>query len=854
MSTIYETQSLRKNRRLWLNLFVCVLYFWVSALNKVQAQLPLQGITCTGCTVNASTGYATAALASSGSGAGVTTYANNPGTTFTQCGTVKTDANGTVGIINQIQTNQATGNTTCIANTAASRKGSLYLKSSGGACTGPEIQAVRKGGNSSTFNNEYVGLAPNTDYIFVIKTTVDASCIQYQSSSIRYYGAVSPQFAYNCSVSSTTGSFVASTSSAGTFVVGLSNALSGLTTFNVSGTGFTGVLTTTLTAGQTSITIPITYDGTGTAGTRTLTVTSSGGSGTCSKNVLVDKDTDGDGIGNAIDIDDDNDGILDVVECPNTNSVYTMDATATSFTGVGTDGGYFDLTYKLTSGLAVPTIGASFTVRVTYSDFINLFGADNKWATGVTAAFGTATYAGVSPNVASLYTGRPSANQQAEANGAGGPDQDIQALLSSAAIVNLGTFTVGIAALPTLPAGYSIVSESFDLFSVFNAGGSTTYTNGYYAKPQLQAALNTANTANTLPYVGSHGQTYTFDYTAFSDGSTVANAGRGLFAVENGTVTFSQTCDTDNDGIANSEDLDSDGDGCSDAFEAGATTSLTPDYKFITAVGANGLVNTKETNDTPTAAVNYTVTYAKALDNTIKPCIPPVTTNTPAPKSGVANSPKSGNAATELVPVGGNGTYVYSVDNSASCTPVSGATALPLSSNLTVTNSTTGAYTFTTPAAAGTYYYCIKVCDTATPTPSCVTKTYTLTVTAAALPLTAVNPPAQTATPSQIKTGNASTELTPAGGDGSYVYSVDNSASCIAPLGATALPSGSNLTITNLISGSYTYTTPTTAGTYYYCIKVCDTTTPTPSCLTKTYTLTVAAPACPLGTTVPGLK
>jgi hypothetical protein len=851
MSTIYETQSLRKNKKVIINLLVCVLYFWVSALNKAQAQLPLQNIPCTGCTANASTGYATASAAATGTGAGITNYTLAPNTTFTQCAIVKTDVNGTVGIIDQIFTTFPSGNTTCLSNTAASRKGSLYLKSSGGACTGSEIQAVRKGSNSSTFNPEYVGLAPNTDYILVIKTTVDGSCIQYQSSSVRYYGGVSPQFVYNCSVSSVTGSFIAGTGSSGTLTVGMTGALAGLTTFNVSGTGFTGTLATTLTAGQTSVTIPITYDGTGTTGTRVLTVTSSGAAGSCSKNVFVDKDTDGDGIANATDIDDDNDGILDVIECPNTNSVYTMDPTATNFTGVGTDGGYFDLTYKLTSGTAVTGIGASFVVRVSYTDFINTFGADNKWATGVT---NTNTYAGVSPNVATLYAGRPTANQQVEANGSGGPDQDFQALLTSGAIVNLGTFGVTIAPLPTPPSGYTLVSQAIDIYSVFNAGGSTTYGNGYYAKPQVQTNINTANFANNLPYTGSHGQTYTFDFTAFSDGTTVANAGRGLFAVQNGTVTFSQTCDVDNDGIANSEDLDSDNDGCSDAFEAGATTSLTTNYKFTTAVGANGLVNTKETNDTPTAAVNYTVTYTNVIDNTIKPCVPPVTANTPAPKSGVANSSKTGNAATELVPVGGNGTYTYSVDNSGSCTPIVGATALPLSSNLTVTNANTGAYTFTTPATAGTYYYCIKVCDTATPTPSCVTKTYTLTVTAAPTPLTAVNPPAQTATPSQAKTGNAATELTPAGGDGNYVYSVDNSGSCTPAVGATALPLSSNLTVTNSTTGAYTYTAPATAGTYYYCIKVCDTTSPTPSCLTKTYTLTVAAPVCPLGTTTPGLK
>jgi hypothetical protein len=55
----------------------------------------------------------------------------------------------------------------------------------------------------------------------------------------------------------------------------------------VTGTGFSGTLTTTLTAGQTSVSVPITYDGTGAAGSRTLTVTSSQATGTCTPSVSV---------------------------------------------------------------------------------------------------------------------------------------------------------------------------------------------------------------------------------------------------------------------------------------------------------------------------------------------------------------------------------------------------------------------------------------------------------------------------------------------------------------------------------------------------------------------------------------
>ena len=264
---------------------------WVILLllsfEKSYAQLSLNSLSCTGCTPTVSNGYATASAAASATGGG-TAYAIAPNTTFTQCATVTSDANGTVGIINAILTTQPTGNTTCTSATAATRVGSLYLSNSG-ACSGSEIQAIRKGSNSSTFNNEYIGLTPNTNYIFVIRTTFQPSpCIEFQSSWVKYYGGVAPQFTFNCGTASTTGSFIADGSShSGTLVAPITGATAGSTTFTVSGTGFTGTLSTTLTAGQTSVTIPITFDGSGSSGSRTLTVTSPTGTGTCTKSVTV---------------------------------------------------------------------------------------------------------------------------------------------------------------------------------------------------------------------------------------------------------------------------------------------------------------------------------------------------------------------------------------------------------------------------------------------------------------------------------------------------------------------------------------------------------------------------------------
>ena len=299
------------------------------------------------------------------------------------------------------------------------------------------------------------------------------------------------------------------------------------------------------------------------------------------------------------------------------------------------------------------------------------------------------------------------------------------------------------------------------------------------------------------------------------------------------------------------------------------------------------------------------------------------TTNPPAQTANVGQA-KTGNAATEIAPGGGTTPYTYARDTTGTCTPVSGATALPASSNFSIASGT-GVYTYTAPTTQGIYYYCVRVCDAGTPQ-QCVTKTYTLTVacsagtTAPALSATtktvtcpattadltslvtstpptgtrtqwhtvATNPtnadsvlnpaaviqgtyyayyysasatcysPASSAvtvavtlctspapTPSIVggtsQTGNAATDLKPTGGKGPYTYSTDASVACVAPTGATALPAANNL-IVNGSTGAYSYTAPTTPGTYYFCIKVCDAGSPQ-QCVTTPYTISVTCSA-----------
>ena len=180
-------------------------------------------------------------------------------------------------------------------------------------------------------------------------------------------------------------------------------------------------------------------------------------------------------------------------------------------------------------------------------------------------------------------------------------------------------------------------------------------------------------------------------------------------------------------------------------------------------------------------------------------------------------------------------------------------------STITATNKPSGTvltwHTGSTPTAAnkvadssavttvGTYYAAFNdaanACYSTASTAVTVTKTLCTTT------------PSVTTTTGTTTTGNATTELNPTGGNAPYTYSNGaGDAACVAPGGASALPAGSNFTVNS--NGTYSYTAPATAGTYYYCIKVCDNTSPTPICKTTTYTLTVSLSNAPDLTTTVG--
>jgi hypothetical protein len=248
-------------------------------------------------------------------------------------------------------------------------------------------------------------------------------------------------------------------------------------------------------------------------------------------------------------------------------------------------------------------------------------------------------------------------------------------------------------------------------------------------------------------------------------------------------------------------------------------------------------------------SLGTTQVYGAVVSKVAADCASPLVLATPPPAAltGAAGSAKSGNAATDLVPSGGTGPYTYSNGSSdPACVAPSGATAI---SGVTV--SSTGAYSYTMPTTPGSYYFCVKVCDATLPTPNCAVKVYPVTVTAAS-GLTLATPPASalTSTPNAARTGNAATELMPSGGTGPYNYSNGSAdPACVAPSGSTAMP---GVTITP--AGAYSYTTPATPGNYYFCVKVCDSTSPTPICTVKVYLVQVSGAGCAVGAAIPGVN
>ncbi|PCH76054.1 MAG: hypothetical protein COB98_07345 [Flavobacteriaceae bacterium] len=299
-------------------------------------------------------------------------------------------------------------------------------------------------------------------------------------------------------------------------------------------------------------------------------------------------DTDGDGIGDLIDIDDDNDGVLDITE------MYSC-----FISSIGDRREVVDVS----TGIALGTscIFPNSLVDGVVSDTIVRFGtlANQTVKNKTFLKFGFKRPVCLKK----IYLQYPYTQKLV-------PVKDLPPRLVDGAFSHFS------------PGSVLQLQGSNDGATWTNLNSGSTY--------------GTDPTLNDIPSLGitdAYLETYSvsLNSASFSSYRIQGISGSTSSDMSGSIEVYFETCqscdldslnDTDQDGILNSLDLDSDGDGCSDAVEASNT--LVGDNNitaYPTGVDANnnGLLDTYE--DGTSGEINYTSTYTEnALDNQRDAC------------------------------------------------------------------------------------------------------------------------------------------------------------------------------------------------------------------------------------------
>ena len=732
---------------------------------------------------------------------------------------VTTDANGNLGFFHGIQISSTTANTAiCLNQTSNSREYALYAYT-GNTCSGAAIApttindgVVAGGSETNPMNPAWIGLTPNANYVIIVKTTMGVNCTDLLNTYAGYYNVPPATFTFNCGTASSTGTFIANNTAnqTGNLTIPITGATVGPTTINVTGSGFTGTLSTTLTAGQTSVVVPISYDGTGTFGNHPLTVTSPQGTGSCTPNInVLDNDSDGDGILNGTDLDDDNDGILDILEC-----FYQPAALSSTWTGSGNN---------WSSSFSPTTINAVFSGLTSIAgQTMDRTGFSNPAVNTAKDIFFIYTAGSATPGTITLTFNKPLTNPILHIAGIGGSSG--------------GTLS----ALITLGGGltWTELSESS---AAYISNSNTVY------KDLGNAILDASGSLQVSGVVSSITLTFTTQ-----PGSQ--NGNDGIRITMEVPTAFTICEDADGDGITNNLDLDSDGDGCSDAIEGGA--SFTPSNLVASSMSGGNTGGTYTGTSTSPVVSN--------LGNTVNTTSGSASYGVPTiagTGQGLGDSQNGAISSQCITCNAGTTAPTLSATTKSNVCPSTTAdisslvsSTCPAGSSLefhTVSTGLSAANKVANPATvgAGTYYpTCHDVTNTCySPTP---TTGVTVTITTC---ISITQPATQSGLQNVNKSGTVSNDITITGGFGAITYSNGSAdPACVAPSGTSALPGSSNLIIN--AGGSYTYTTPATVGTYYFCVKVCDSTSPTPDCKVAIYKIIVLPPPCNVGTMAPKIN
>ncbi len=257
-------------------------------------------------------------------------------------------------------------------------------------------------------------------------------------------------------------------------------------------------------------------------------------------------DSDGDGINDELDVDDDNDGILDTAECSNTIT---------------------DMANAFSSGRLL---------NIAPSDFGLVVNAKNQDVTrDLSSKFGYPANSGaviISLKNASVH---PSADAWWTKNGQQPSVWNVTGTMSAFFLMSQNTEYYGndsktihiYDAQPVIPITLpGMVNQTAvpGQWSIIDTSTQKTLTD-----------LN-SNTSNN-EYGNWRFANMNFGSKIFGFSTTTA------FADPTYAVSIYLECDTDNDGVPNRLDLDSDADGCADAFEGGADISIS---QLVTAGGS----------------------------------------------------------------------------------------------------------------------------------------------------------------------------------------------------------------------------------------------------------------------------
>lgn len=319
-------------------------------------------------------------------------------------------------------------------------------------------------------------------------------------------------------------------------------------------------------------------------------------------NALVNActDTDNDGISDLIDIDDDNDGVLDTTEMGGITTGNYSNLLQSASTGTGTLSNAcksVNFTLATTGTVTVanthPTLG---TLVVSNSCLFNNSNFSPMLASANTSGFRFEGAAGAKAGTISFTFAQPVTNPIIYLSNIDSKYLDFAS-------------TVGLSAIVRTAGNSSFLVQGSQVGRL-DQGAAAVTTNVFSSCTAVAGGAG-------LPGFGSIRLIGTFT-TITADVVGISGSGDNILyniALDN------LACDTDTDGKPDYLDTDSDGDGCSDAKEAGATTSLTPNFAFTGTMGVNGLDNSLETT-ADNGIINYVSTYNKfALSTAINACL-----------------------------------------------------------------------------------------------------------------------------------------------------------------------------------------------------------------------------------------